>query len=134
MSKYAEATGSTIAHDTSVMKYFDQQKIGSWGFTDLAGLDYDRYTGHLIALSQETEKVVELTMGGNGVHAAGGKIIQSWDLSTLSPMTQPEGVALARRPGATQFFVASEQSELYRFQWRYVYSYATSAREQKCSS
>ena len=65
-------------------------------------------TDHLLVLSEESKKVVEVDMSGS--------LIQTLNLLHAGfPMTQPEGVALVRQGDAARLLIAGEQTELYQF-------------------
>ncbi|MBL7116029.1 MAG: SdiA-regulated domain-containing protein [Kiritimatiellae bacterium] len=81
---------------------FDAQSVLTGICTDLSDVTYDPVTGHLLLLSEESEKVVECTLDGQVIR----------ELST--PGEQVEGVYLT--PDRSTLHVVGEKVEYYRYE------------------
>lgn len=95
-------TGRMAIRVENLAHWLNDKRIG----TDLASVDVNESNGHLLLLSEESQRIVELD--------AAGKVVNQMELRALASgtgMPQPEGVALG--PDG-ELYVISEPNLFYR--------------------
>ncbi|HWV63308.1 MAG TPA: SdiA-regulated domain-containing protein [Oxalicibacterium sp.] len=94
-------TGRVAIRVENLSHWLDDKRIG----TDLASVDVNEANGHLLLLSEESQRIVELDTAG--------KVANQLELRALANegMPQPEGVALG--PDGTLYLI-SEPNLFYR--------------------